>query len=85
MIAPINPHGEEIRAQRILNSLTEYRKVIDTFGPMSPQGEQIRAQEETAEFAPKANHNIGQSIMRVFKAIKLNRYPVVDETVQRPV
>jgi hypothetical protein len=85
MFAPINPQGEEIRAQAILRSFTEYREAVNLFAPRSPQGEEIRAQVETAELAANANRNNGQSIMQVFKAIKLNRHPVVDEPVQHPV
>jgi hypothetical protein len=83
MIGPINPEGERIRAQAILRSFTEYREAVNMFAPMSPQGERIRDQVETAELAANANRNNRRSIMQVFKAIKLNRRPVVDESVQQ--
>jgi hypothetical protein len=83
MFAPINPEGERIRAQAILRSFTEYREAVNLFAPMSPQGERIRAQGETAELAANANRNNRRSIMQVFKAIKLYRRPVVDESVQQ--
>jgi hypothetical protein len=77
MLTSINPQGEEIRAQAVLSSLTDYKKAVDLFAPRSPQ-------VETAELAANANRNNGQSIMRVFKAIRLNRRPVVDESAQQP-
>jgi hypothetical protein len=81
MFTPINPQREEIRAQAILDSLTDYKKAVDLFAPRSPQGEEIRAQVETVELAANANRNNGRSIMRVFKAIKPDRLPMVDESV----
>ncbi|MBI5961817.1 MAG: hypothetical protein HY866_23975 [Chloroflexi bacterium] len=82
MLAPINPEGERIRAQAILRSFTDYREAVNLFAPMSPQDERISDQVETAKVAANANHNKRRSIMQVFKAIKLNRRPVVDESVQ---
>jgi hypothetical protein len=73
MFAPTNPEREEMRAQAILRSFTEYREAVDLFAP----------QGETAECAAPANRNNGQSITRFFKAIKLNRRPMVDEPVQQ--
>lgn len=83
MFAPTNPENERIRAQSILRSFTEYEEAVNLFVPTSSQGEQNCDQVETAVVA-NAHRNYGQSIMRVFKAIKLNRRPVVDESVQRP-
>jgi len=84
MFTPINPEGERIRAQSILRSFTEYREAVNLFAPTGPQDERTRDQVETAELAANANRNNDQSIMRIFKAIKLNRRPVVDESVQQP-
>lgn len=77
MIVPINPEGERIRAQAILRSFTEYDEAVDLFAPTS-------SQPKTTEPAARAKRSNGQLIMRVFKAIKRNRRPVVDESVQRP-
>jgi hypothetical protein len=83
MLAPINPELERIRAQAILRALTEYSEASTLFAPRSSQGERNCDQVETAELAANANRNNGQSIMRFFKAIKLNRRPMVDEAAQR--
>jgi hypothetical protein len=68
----INPEGERIRAQAVLRSLTEYQEAVNLFTPRS-------SQVETAEPAATINRPKGQFILRVFKAITLNRRPV-----QRP-
>jgi hypothetical protein len=73
MFAPTNPEREQIRAQAILRSFTEYREAVNLFDP----------QGERAERAANADRNNVQSIMRFFKAIKLSRRPVVDEPVQQ--
>lgn len=78
MFTPINPQGEEMRAQAIVDSLTDYNKAVKVFAPRNAQG-------ETAEREANANRSYGESIMRVFQAIKLNRRPVVDEPVQQPI
>ena len=83
MFAPTNPEVERIRALRVLRSLTEYSEAVNVFAPRSSQGERIRDQVETAELAANADRSNGPSIMRFFRAIKLNRRPVVDESVQR--
>ncbi len=83
MFGSMNPEGERIRAKAILRSFTEYREAVELFGPRSPQGEQVRDQVEIAEVAAHANRNNRRSITQVFKAIKLNRRPVVDESVQQ--
>lgn len=77
MITPINPQGEQIRAQAILSSLTEYEKAVDLFGPVNPQ-------DATAEPTAHATRNNRWSIMQIFKALKLNRRPIVHEPVQDP-
>jgi hypothetical protein len=79
MFSPTNPEAERIRAKAILRSFTEYKEAVDLFAPMSSHGDQ----GETAELAANANRNNGQSIVRIFKAIKLNRRPVVNESVQQ--
>ena len=63
MYTPTNPIAEEIRAQRMVSSLTDRETLADIFSPMSAP-------------PPMARHassiwrkmNLGQSIMRVFKA-----------------
>ena len=77
MFTPINPEGERIRAQAILRSFTEYDKAVELFAPRSSQA-------ETTEPAAHAKRGNGQFIMRVFKAIKRDRRPVVDKAVQKP-
>ncbi len=81
---PINPEGERIRAQAVLRSFTEYKEAVNLFAPKSAQGEQNCDQAETAELAANANRNQGQSIMRVFKTIKLHRRPFAGASVQQP-
>lgn len=76
MLAPINPQAEEMRAQRIVSSLTDHEQAADVFGPK-------RARVEMTESAANGNREYGQAIKRVFKAIT-NRRPVVDESVQQP-
>jgi hypothetical protein len=82
-MSTINPEGERIRAQAILRSFTEYNEVVELFAPMSSHGGRVCEQVETAELAANTNRNNRRSIMQVFKAIKLNRRPVVDESVQQ--
>ncbi|MBN2305445.1 MAG: hypothetical protein JXQ72_13250 [Anaerolineae bacterium] len=85
MFSPTNPKNEEIRAQAILSSLTDYEKAVEVFAPRNRRGEQICDEVETVELTAHAHRNNGRSIAGVFKAIKLNRRPVVDEPVQPPV
>ena len=84
MFAPINPETERIRAQAVLRSFTEQREAVNLFARKSPQGNCVRDQVETAELASNANHNDGWSIVRAFKAIKLNRHAVADKSVEQP-
>lgn len=78
MFTPTNPHQEQIRAQAMLSSFTEHKKAADLFAPMS-------LQDGTAELAVQAPRNQGKSILQIFKALKLNRRPVVVEAVQDTV
>lgn len=74
MLTPINPQSEEIRAQAILSSLTDHKKAVNLLAP----------QADKTEPAANANGSNGRSIMRLFKAIRLNRRPAVDDSVQQP-
>jgi hypothetical protein len=70
MLASVNPEYERIRAQAILRSFTEFDKAVNLFAPTVPQGEHPCAQVEVNRSAANAD---GISIMRFFKAIRLNR------------
>lgn len=63
MYAPTNPIAEEIRAKRMVNSLTDRQTLTDIFSPMSAPP----APAKRALRIPR-NMNLGQSIMRIFKA-----------------
>jgi hypothetical protein len=78
MISQINPEAERIRAEAMLRSFTDYEAAVDLFVPHG-------SQNGTAELEAAANSNNSQSpVMRVLKALKLNRRPVVNESVQQP-
>ncbi len=71
MLSPINPQAEEMRAQRIVGSLTDHENAANVFAV------------KRARSAANGNREYGQTIMRAFKAIT-NRRPVVDESAQQP-
>ena len=84
MFAPINPENERIRAQSILRSFTEQNEAVELFTAPRSQSEQPCEPVETVKLAAKSNRKSGGSVLRVFKAIKLNRPAVSDEPGQQP-
>lgn len=63
MYAPTNPITEEIRAQRLVSSLTDREAFADIFSPMSAPPTPARRTPRIAR-----TMNLVQSIMRNFKA-----------------
>ncbi|WP_162909738.1 hypothetical protein [Aggregatilinea lenta] len=77
MVMQINPEAERIRAQAILRSFTEYDKAVELFAPRNSQA-------ETTEPAANTTRSNGPFITRVFKSIKRNHRPAVEDAAQQP-
>lgn len=77
MLAPINPQHEQIRAQRVVDSLTDYNQAVDVLAP-------AHTQRPAAEPADDANRHVGQTVARVFNAIKRNGRAKADAPAREP-
>lgn len=80
MFAPGNLKYEEMRAQEIVNTLTDRKKAAILFASARSQNKHVHAQADVNE-RPVNN---GGAISRLFKALKPNRAAVANDTAQNP-
>ena len=67
MFGPINPRNEELRAQAMLDTLTDYNRAADAFAPKHAEVEATVAEFETNERVVKMDRSNGRSNVRVFQ------------------